>query len=479
MTASQTGSPLNEGGLQQLVEDCATIVGTGVLLVNDSGRIHFRSDFPGTLIRSAVKGHSEAERALEDMEKLLKWGAFTVQLDGLDVHVLSDCLGLSYGLALLRTSESRVAGRVVLGPFLCRDQVPRMEHFFGVSSTPHVHLPNRDWQKHLTPTDETHVRAITRAVLNRVDDYISRAEAHLLLEDVYGKTAATSKETLESQNQALEKANARLKEMDEMKNAFLATVTHELRTPLTSVIGYADLLLAGVGGQLETAQHDHVSTIKDKGHELLKMISEILDITKMQGDGFRLQCERVDMMALVNEATTSVWPQAQQKNIVIQNKLDAAHMMMLDRDKFKQAIVNVIGNAVKFTEEGGEITLDLKRIERRKIKRATVNHANFIENLAARLFDPSTEHCVELTIQDNGIGMDPKSADEIFQPFVQVDRRPARRFGGTGLGLTITKSIVEAHGGEISVESALGVGTTFSIILPEEVPETERTRDEA
>jgi signal transduction histidine kinase len=251
---------------------------------------------------------------------------------------------------------------------------------------------------------------------------------------------------LEERNKKLEEANVRLKELDRLKSAFLATVSHELRTPLTSIIGYSEMLAEGLAGALNEEQTDYVRTIMEKGETLLKLISSILDISQIEAGKVRLNFEPMDALDLVSSSVTSVKPQAAKKGVRLEAKVPKAMPQVLgDRDRLRQAVVNLLANALKFTSKGGQVTATLTEV----MHQPDLNAPGY-----------------RIIVEDTGVGIAADQFDKIFQSFYQVDSSSTREYGGAGIGLAIVKSFVEGHGGVVRVASEVGRGSRFTLILP-------------
>src|SRR6266566_1601220 len=248
---------------------------------------------------------------------------------------------------------------------------------------------------------------------------------------------------LETQHHELSRLNAELDKANRLKDQFLANVSHELRTPLNSVIGFSDLLLSpdSVVGPLTDTQRDYLETIARNGRHLLHLINELLDLSKIAAGRMQLYRERLDIEALLREAAASVHAQleARRHTLAIDPPgepvpVDADHV------RLRQVLLNLLSNAIKFTPEGGGVTV------------------------VARLED--TGQRVRVAVTDTGIGIAPHDQARLFQEFVQLDGGPSRRYEGSGLGLALSKRLVELHGGRIGVKSELGKGSTFWFTLP-------------
>src|SRR3989441_622070 len=252
---------------------------------------------------------------------------------------------------------------------------------------------------------------------------------------------------LEEQHGELSRLNAELDQAGKLKDQFLANVSHELRTPLNSVIGFSELLLTGQveGAPLSDTQRDYLETISRNGRHLLQLINELLDLSKIAAGRMDLHLEPVPLDALFREAVDSVRAQleARRHRLALEPAAQSVSVTA-DRGRVLQILLNLLSNAIKFTPDGGLVTL-------------------------AAQVEGDGRH-VRVTVTDTGIGIAPQDQARLFQEFVQLDAAPSRRYEGTGLGLALSKRLVELHGGAIGVESALGKGSTFWFTLPRADP---------
>jgi signal transduction histidine kinase len=317
--------------------------------------------------------------------------------------------------------EGAEIGRVVLGPF--DDQTP-----------PELAIR---YAAHLCRvTDAFLVDGIKRAMSARM---------HMA-------TLEEANRELTEKNRRLAQAVERLQEADRVKSNFLATVSHELRTPLTSVIGYSEMLLEGIAGDLNDEQREYVRTVMEKGDQLLQLITGILDISRMEANEMRFEKSPFDLKPIIDVALSTIAPQARRKTLKITSELPALIPQVLgDRDKVRQVLLNLLNNAVKFTPESGAVNLH--------IELGTIG-PNDEPGVGG---EPTA---VRISVHDSGIGITPEHQKRIFDPFYQVDSSSTREFGGTGLGLSIVKRFVEAHHGQVWVESSEGQGATFTFTLP-------------
>ncbi len=237
----------------------------------------------------------------------------------------------------------------------------------------------------------------------------------------------------------LARKNKELTHLDELKSDFMATMSHELRSPLTSVIGYSDMLLSGMTGELNEKQTSFVESILKGGETLLNLINDILDLTKIEAGRLELNREAVDLRAALLGVLPVVKPRAQDKRIRISTFLPTdLPLLWADPAKLNQVLLNLITNGIKYTHERGNVSVEARPLE----------------------------GLVEIWINDTGIGIAKEDQPKVFQRFTQIDSSATRSQGGTGLGLTIVRELVELHGGTIRVQSKLGKGSSFIFTMP-------------
>ena len=254
----------------------------------------------------------------------------------------------------------------------------------------------------------------------------------------------TARVELQQRAEALEGANVRLQELDRLKDQFLANMSHELRTPLNSIIGFSEVLMDGLVGELTTEQKDCVNDIHFSGDHLLTLINDILDLSKIEAGRMTLAPTPVDVPALLAGVEATVAPLIKKKSQTLRVEwADDLPVLIADPFRIKQVLLNLISNANKFTPSEGRIAL------------------------SCRLADSAT---MLFSVTDTGIGIKPEDQEIIFEEFRQVDGSASREMSGTGLGLTISKRLIEMHGGHIWVESEYGRGTAFSFLLPLDGP---------
>ncbi|MBL9008874.1 MAG: HAMP domain-containing histidine kinase [Myxococcales bacterium] len=251
---------------------------------------------------------------------------------------------------------------------------------------------------------------------------------------------------LQQKAQRLEQAMERMRDADRIKASFLATVSHELRTPLTSVLGYSEMLLDGLAGPLNEEQRDYLSTVMAKGEQLLALISKLLDVSRIETVGVQLNRRPVDLRDLIHEVVYLQAPQARRRRLhVLVDLPTQLPWIQADREKLRQVLSNLISNAIKFTPEHGDVRIEIKTLPSAEL---------------------ATAQAVQVSVIDSGIGIPPELHDKVFDTFYQVDNSPSRAYEGSGLGLAIVRRFVEAHGGQVWVESGRERGAIFRFTLP-------------
>jgi PAS domain S-box-containing protein len=244
---------------------------------------------------------------------------------------------------------------------------------------------------------------------------------------------------LRKANKKLIESNIKIKEADRLKSEFMANMSHELRTPLNAIIGFSEVLMDGIDGEISDVQKIDVTHIHDSGVHLLEIINDILDLSKIEAGKMDLVREELDLNAVMAGLTPIARSMIKGKDIILRTQIDEnLPTIIADSKRLKQIILNLLSNAAKFTEEGEII-----------IKAGLAEDKYFM-----------------ITVTDTGIGIKEEDMPKVFEKFRQIDMSSTRNKGGTGLGMAITKKLVDMHGGTISLDSSVGVGTTFSVKIP-------------
>ena len=368
-----------------------------------------------------------------------------------NLHVLSDSLGAQGYDVAIATSGERALKQVGRNPpdlILLDIMMPQMDGFevcqrlksdSETAKIPVIFMTAlNDVQSKVRCFELGGVDYITKPfqeqeVLARIHTHLklSRLTRHLEAE------VARQVVSLEEARQAAESANL-------AKTHFLANTSHELRTPLGIMLGVTNNFQEEIYGEVTERQRKALKMLESQGLQLLNIINDILDVSRLELAQLRLSFAPTEIAPLCQDCLTSLRPQAEQKQLTLTLNLpESIPTLQLDEARVRQIIMNLLSNAVKFTPEGGQVSLTVTSQKRGEEQRWL---------------------CV--TVQDTGIGIAPDQIPQLFQPFYQVDSSLSRHYEGTGLGLTLIKRLTELHGGQVSVTSELGQGSVFTILLP-------------
>lgn len=279
------------------------------------------------------------------------------------------------------------------------------------------------------------------SVLNAASSILSYVLKDLELSNVFKIQLKALKDGILEKNEAyktIKEQNEKILEADKVKNEFLANISHELRTPLNSILGFSDILGAKLYGDLNHKQEEYINDIKVSATHLLGMINGILDMSKLEANAMKIVKSTFWISRALDEACNILAPLAQKKNIVFDKALIEDFEVFADYQKIQQILYNLISNAIKYSPENDQIDIAVLK----------------------------TEQGFKLAVHDNGIGIDKKYHGKIFAKFVQLDSAYTKKESSTGLGLTITKELVELHGGKISLISEVNNGSTFIVEIP-------------
>jgi PAS domain S-box-containing protein len=257
------------------------------------------------------------------------------------------------------------------------------------------------------------------------------------------------------------------------KSEFLANMSHELRTPLNHVIGFTELVVDKHPGDLNETQEEYLTDVLSSSKHLLSLINDILDLSKVEAGKMEIKPSDVNLKMLVDNSLTMVKEKAMKHGIQLSADIkEIPEIITADERKLKQVIYNLLSNAVKFTPDAGTIRVETRAVDysvRPGLRRRDPEDFRLIDPKSNKGEPAGTQlqKCVEFSISDTGIGITPEDMGRIFSPFEQVENSTSRRYQGTGLGLSLTKGLVELHGGIIWAESeGAGKGSIFRFIIP-------------
>ena len=270
--------------------------------------------------------------------------------------------------------------------------------------------------------------------------YSNQRSYTLFLKEQAQKKDREVRKNLEEKNAELLESQKAAEAANEAKSTFLANMSHELRTPLNAIIGYSEMLIEDAEDENEDFIPD-LDKINNSGKHLLGLINDILDLSKVESGKMELYLENFELKKVISEIESTIKPLVEKNNNTLSIDYESGESFMkADVTKIRQILLNLLSNSAKFTKEGS-ISVKVSDSDKKK-------------------------DAIDFTITDTGIGMSSDQVEKVFQPFTQADEKTTRKFGGTGLGLTITKMFAEMMGGSIEIESEEGKGTTFTVTIP-------------
>jgi signal transduction histidine kinase/CHASE1-domain containing sensor protein len=294
----------------------------------------------------------------------------------------------------------------------------------------HEHIgPPRVWAP-----DEQNFAASIGDLASLVIESDKRRSAEKALQDSY----QALERKVEERTEELRSANERLRQLDQLKSMFIASMSHELRTPLNSIIGFTGVVLQGISGPLSEKQHDHLSRVYGSAKHLLALITDVIDISKIEAGYADVYVETFSINQLIDEAVAIMQPQRAEKGLGLEIQADASITITSDRKRLLQCLLNLLSNAIKYSEHG---------VVRIRLK-------------------GDADHAV-IEVEDEGIGMSAEALAKLFQPFERIDTHLRVKTPGTGLGLYLTRKIAaDLLKGDISATSEAGKGSTFTLWIP-------------
>jgi len=364
--------------------------------------------------------------------------------------------GEHYRVAAIQYDGKRI-GRMILGPFVTPAQ----------AETPATLLA-------LDPElDQARLGELFRGMPRAEDDSVVKLARHLgrtldllmfsghralLTSNMHLASVRESFRELEDKNDKLQTAFDRLKELDRLKSNFLATVSHELRTPLTSIIGYSEMLVEGLAGEMTSEQREFVQTIRDKGEQLLQLIKGLLDLSKLESGTMSLRKTQTDILGTLRDVAQTMTPTARKKEVELVVDVEKGlPLMWADTERLRQVFLNLTENAIKFTPPQGKVTLSARMTA---IEAARPEDAGGVVILSAR------RTAIEFRVSDTGIGIPEDERGRVFDAFYQVDSSSTREAGGTGLGLSIVRRLIDGHDGTVRIIDNVPKGTVFVVTIP-------------
>lgn len=441
---------VSRDGLTEMVKSASDLFGIPIRVFAEDGKL--LADVASSVELYAYLNSSRAGRAaLSEVVAAVKALA-----PGPEGDAELDCVtGARYRVTAI-VYDSHQIGRLILGPYALEGSEPSPALLALDAQLDAEHL--RALYGKLPKVSEPSVTLVARHLVRVLDLLLFSGHRALLTSNMHLASVRESFRELEDKNQKLQVAYDRLKELDRLKSNFLATVSHELRTPLTSIIGYSEMLVEGLAGDLTGEQRDFVQTIRDKGDQLLALIKGLLDLSKLESGTMSLRKGNVDVGALVKDVVTTMTPTARKKEVELTFELEKGLPgIWADAERLRQVLLNLTENAIKFTPVSGSVKLSAKLTGMESL---TGGDAGGMVLLGAR------RTAVELRVADTGIGIPESERGRVFDAFYQVDSSSTREAGGTGLGLSIVKRLVDAHDGAVRIEANQPRGAVFVVTIP-------------
>ena len=437
--------------LGQLASSFADLFGVGLRVFDAEGKLLTDAAFPVDLTAYLLTLR-QARSALESVVTAVKGLE-----PGPDGQATADCVsGGRYRVVALEHDGRRV-GRVVMGPYYPPSLVDVPISL--VELEPALDLDRARGLLTLAPrvSDES-MNRLARHVRAALDVVMFSGLRALLTGSMHLASVRESYRELQAKNEKLQIAYDRLKELDRLKSNFLATVSHELRTPLTSIIGYSEMLLEGIAGEVVGEQREFVGTIREKGEQLLGLIKGLLDLSKLESGTMSLRKASMEITPLLRDVVATMTPHAKKKGIILELVTEPGLLQLwADAERVRQVFLNLVENAIKFTPEGGTVRLSA---------RASSLAASGGSEEGGLVLLGAQRAAVEIRVADTGIGIPEGEREKVFDAFYQVDSSSTREQGGTGLGLSIVRRLVEGHEGVVRIEGNEPNGTVFVVTIP-------------
>jgi two-component system, OmpR family, phosphate regulon sensor histidine kinase PhoR len=265
----------------------------------------------------------------------------------------------------------------------------------------------------------------------------------------------------------------RIERLEHVRQEFLSNVSHELRTPLTAILAFVETLETGAIDDKESSQR-FLSIIRKNAFRMHDLIDDILELSAIEAGNVQVKAEPVELHPLVNDVISSLTSRSSADGISVSNAVDREAMVYADARRLEQMLTNLVDNAIKFNRENGQVTIKFESgtrddEQRRRAQETTANwgrSSRISKTVVTQALQSETPRRDKIIVEDTGEGIPAQHLERLFERFYRVDRARSRDMGGTGLGLAIVKHLARAHGGEVTVTSELGKGSTFTIELP-------------
>ncbi|MEO6601075.1 MAG: ATP-binding protein [Polyangiaceae bacterium] len=442
---------IDRDALGEMVKSFFDLFGVPLRIFSEEGKLHgdAADHIPLYTFLNSVRAGRNAMAEVATKVKNIALGE-----DGMASYPCST--GESYRVAAIQYDGKRI-GRMVFGPFVTPGKEEAPPALLALDATlDEARL--RELFKALPRADDDSVVKLSRHLARTLDLLLFSGHRALLTSNMHLASVRESFRELEDKNVTLQTAFDRLKELDRLKSNFLATVSHELRTPLTSIIGYSEMLVEGLAGEITGEQREFVQTIRDKGEQLLQLIKGLLDLSKLESGTMSLRKTQTDILGLLRDVMQTMTPTARKKEVeLVVDVENGLPLMWADAERLRQVFLNLTENAIKFTPPTGRVTLSARMTA---IDAARPEDAGGVVILSAR------RSAIEFRVADTGIGIPELERGRVFDAFYQVDSSSTREAGGTGLGLSIVRRLIDGHDGTVRIVDNTPKGTVFVVTIP-------------
>jgi signal transduction histidine kinase len=320
-----------------------------------------------------------------------------------------------------------------------------------------------------TVIDGHHESPIAELPFKYRDEVGRLAESFVFMETELKKNIKNAIESTAAKER-LEKEAA--EEANRAKSEFLANMSHELRTPLNHIIGFTELVVDRNFGDLNEIQEEYLGDVLSSSRHLLSLINDILDLSKVEAGKLEIQMSQTDPREILERSLIMVKEKTLKHGIQLTSHAgDIPDTILVDERKLKQILYNLLSNAAKFTPDGGRISITVNQVDEASLPTKIQNHLRNENDPMNEQHNGTDQKYLEFIVTDTGIGIEPENQEKIFAPFEQLDGSASRKYQGTGLGLTLTRKLIELHGGSIMVESeGKDKGSVFRFAIPVKLP---------
>jgi two-component system, NarL family, sensor histidine kinase BarA len=440
---------IDRDALGEMVKSFYDLFGVPLRIFSDEGKLLGDAAEQNALYTylNTAKGGRAAMAEVASKVKNLALGE-----DGMAAYPCAT--GERYRVAAIQYDGKRI-GRMILGPFVAQVEPPAALLALDPELDP---ARLTELFRAMPHAEDDSVVKLARHLGRTLDLLMFSGHRALLTSNMHLASVRESFRELEDKNDKLQTAFDRLKELDRLKSNFLATVSHELRTPLTSIIGYSEMLVEGLAGEMTSEQRDFVQTIRDKGEQLLQLIKGLLDLSKLESGTMSLRKTQTDALGILRDVAQTMTPTARKKDVELVVDVEKGlPLIWADSERLRQVFLNLTENAIKFTPAQGTVTLSARMTA---IETARPEDAGGVVILSAR------RTAIEFRVADTGIGIPELERSRVFDAFYQVDSSSTREAGGTGLGLSIVRRLVDGHDGTVRITDNTPKGTVFVVTIP-------------